>query len=415
MELKIGDRIREMRKKAGRTQEEMASVLGVTPQAVSKWESMNGYPDMETIPALANYFGVTIDALFGYDGERERRVKEICDRADRMLNMQEEIEECVAVLREAVQEFPANADLLVRLGYALHYLGWKIYGAVCYSDQDHPNGVPDTKYHRKNQYWTEAAAIFERTLDMNLSVPDRETVIPILLNIYSERGETDKAERLALLSPSLRNGRVVLKTMVWDENVLKSHGECILTLLDVLRSQMISALASNGRKITNEYKVRMIEALIHLYEEVIPDGNDLSCHCDLYELYLWLVIFRLWMDKDDITPALDAYQKMIAHYEAYDALKGQGMLKYTAPLLSEVEYDASSLVSAGLTTAFESLENYFQDDFLVRPKAFWDALLEDERFRAWTERSKRWTLPPMVDTKATPAEEVFSRADVKKA
>ena len=129
MELKIGDRIRELRKKAGRTQEAMAAALGVTPQAVSKWESMNGYPDMETVPALANYFGVTIDSLFGYDGERDRRVKEICERADRMLKDRDtDFDELIAMLRVSVEEFPANGELLARLGDALYTAGWKKIG-----------------------------------------------------------------------------------------------------------------------------------------------------------------------------------------------------------------------------------------------------------------------------------------------
>ena len=213
MELKIGEKIRELRKRDGRTQEEVAAALGVSNQAVSKWESLNGYPDMETIPALANYFGVSIDDLFGYDGTREKRIREICERADALLERQGEMEGCILLLREAVQEFPANADLLVRLGYALHYEGWRKFGGRSYTDADHPDATPDTVYNRKNTYWEEAMAVFERTLGMNLKTADRETVIPILLNIYSERGETDKAEKLALTAPTLRNAREVLLTM----------------------------------------------------------------------------------------------------------------------------------------------------------------------------------------------------------
>ena len=120
MELKIGERLRELRKRSGRTQEEVAAALGVSSQAVSKWESANGYPDMETVPALANYFGVTIDSLFGYDGEREAKVRRICREADAVIGRQGDQTESISLLRRAVQEFPSDAGLLVRLGYALH-------------------------------------------------------------------------------------------------------------------------------------------------------------------------------------------------------------------------------------------------------------------------------------------------------
>ena len=84
MELKIGERIRELRRSADLTQEELADRLGVSPQAVSRWESAAGYPDTETLPRLANCFGVTLDSLFGYDGDRERRVAELLDESDRL-------------------------------------------------------------------------------------------------------------------------------------------------------------------------------------------------------------------------------------------------------------------------------------------------------------------------------------------
>ncbi|MBR2599363.1 MAG: helix-turn-helix transcriptional regulator, partial [Erysipelotrichaceae bacterium] len=65
--MELGKRIRELRNRDGRTQEVLAEELGVTAQAVSRWEKGICYPDMEIIPSIANYFGVSIDELFGYD------------------------------------------------------------------------------------------------------------------------------------------------------------------------------------------------------------------------------------------------------------------------------------------------------------------------------------------------------------
>lgn len=60
----MGERIKELRKGAGLTQEELGSKVGVTAQAVSKWEC-GSVPDTELIPKIADCFGVSIDALFG--------------------------------------------------------------------------------------------------------------------------------------------------------------------------------------------------------------------------------------------------------------------------------------------------------------------------------------------------------------
>lgn len=62
----IGRTIKCLRKAMGVTQDEMAQSLGVTYQAVSKWENDTTQPDIMMIPALATYFGVSIDELFGY-------------------------------------------------------------------------------------------------------------------------------------------------------------------------------------------------------------------------------------------------------------------------------------------------------------------------------------------------------------
>ena len=77
MQLNLGTKIRELRHRDGRTQEALAEALGVTSQAVSRWESGGSYPDMEIMPSIANYFGVTIDELFGYHNDRERKINEI--------------------------------------------------------------------------------------------------------------------------------------------------------------------------------------------------------------------------------------------------------------------------------------------------------------------------------------------------
>ena len=77
----IGNNIKFFRKNKGFTQEELADLLSVTPQAVSKWESENGLPDVSMLIPLAQVLGVSTDALLGYDSLSENeeiiaRVKE---------------------------------------------------------------------------------------------------------------------------------------------------------------------------------------------------------------------------------------------------------------------------------------------------------------------------------------------------
>lgn len=63
--IKINEQITFLRKQKGMTQEEVACALGVTNQAVSKWESAQCCPDIQLLPAIAELFEVTIDELMG--------------------------------------------------------------------------------------------------------------------------------------------------------------------------------------------------------------------------------------------------------------------------------------------------------------------------------------------------------------
>jgi len=78
MEMNIGNKIRELRKKKGITQEQLASALGITSQAVSKWEMSTGYPDIAMLPVIAGYFGVSMDTLFNYDADKlEEKIMDV--------------------------------------------------------------------------------------------------------------------------------------------------------------------------------------------------------------------------------------------------------------------------------------------------------------------------------------------------
>ena len=61
----LGNRISQYRKEKGLTQEGLAQALGVTNQAVSKWESDQNCPDVLLLPKIAEFFGISLDALFG--------------------------------------------------------------------------------------------------------------------------------------------------------------------------------------------------------------------------------------------------------------------------------------------------------------------------------------------------------------
>lgn len=90
----LGQRIQELRKQAGLSQEALGEALGVSRQAVSKWEGDNGIPELDTLIAMSRLFGVTLGQLLGVEEPEPK--KEAAPSAE-----EEKVE---AILRRYVEE-----------------------------------------------------------------------------------------------------------------------------------------------------------------------------------------------------------------------------------------------------------------------------------------------------------------------
>lgn len=116
--MNIGNKIKELRKSRGLTQEQLANAIGISFQAVSKWETNIAYPDITLAPVLANFFGVSMDELFDFNlAEKEKEIKEIVDKAY-------EYRECDPtksrkIIEEGLKKYPENDILLNNLLYVV--------------------------------------------------------------------------------------------------------------------------------------------------------------------------------------------------------------------------------------------------------------------------------------------------------
>jgi len=78
----LGSRIAEYRKAKGITQDQLAEHMGVSTQAVSKWENDLSCPDITLLPRLSDYFGITIDKLLRGDSSNAVQVVSESERRD---------------------------------------------------------------------------------------------------------------------------------------------------------------------------------------------------------------------------------------------------------------------------------------------------------------------------------------------
>lgn len=111
MNINIGNKIRELRKQKNISQDVLANYLGVTFQAVSKWENGTAMPDAALIPAIASFFKVSTDELFDFNlYEIEKNVEAITDEYSKYYDKDRAKAELI--LRNGLKKYPGNDTLL---------------------------------------------------------------------------------------------------------------------------------------------------------------------------------------------------------------------------------------------------------------------------------------------------------------
>ncbi len=353
MTLQLGEKIKYLRKRDDRTQEEIAKVLGITCQAVSRWEANAAYPDMELIPSIANYFGITIDELFGYECERDKKVDAIIARITgygiKARGDDGWVDECLAILREGLAEFPLNEKLLITLADTLGEAGWRRHKEWLYYDDE---GFMQHNYdvHKKNSYWTESVKLCENLVGTTRDNVIFTRAIHILVLLYRNFGETEKAIEYANRMPEMNDCREILLASATDGKVeAKYIGELLLKAASAFSTQLIYGLINNKHNYETDMPVEKIKGAISLFYLVCDDGNFGFYHGKLIELYLYLS--RVQWERGYHDDAFISLDEALKHARELEALCDEKEHNYTAPLVSFVKTGISlpQRIAAGLS------------------------------------------------------------------
>lgn len=341
MQLNLGTKIRELRRRDGRTQEALAEALGVTSQAVSRWESGGSYPDMNLIPPIANYFGVTIDELFGYSNERDKKVdmlvSKIYDMKRKNNGVDRNIGECIAFARNALVEFPGNEKLMLSLASVLYTAGGVRYGEHHLIDEE-GYSVYDSQRHRGYAEWREAIPLYEKALETLANGALRDRAVEELSQLYVNVGAYDKALALAESAPKMWNSREFLRIYACDgKQQAKAFGEALLCTVHSCAALMVHTTTAYQQNLTAAEKVRSIRGAIELFDHVCTDGNYGEHNSFIAHMYLLLSLY-LWLEgsRDE---AFEALEQSLIHYRMFEEVCRKKNAAYTAPLVHLVNVD----------------------------------------------------------------------------
>lgn len=285
MDIQITDRLKTFRKEKGNTQEELATYLHVSIQAVSKWERGEGYPDITLLPSISAYYHKSVDELLGCSEiEQAKQIEEYrrqYEENSHVGNIQANID----LMRTALKEFPDNLALLSDLCHALFFID-------------------------KEAYLGECIEVGEKILTKSVDDQQRYATIQTLVYAYSKQNNEKKASDYAKRLPDLFcTQNTVLEGVLQGEalrQLAQSNIGNHIGLLDVSIGCML-----RSKDYTPEERLFAYETLDKLYNLFLYDGNYGTAHGALHTL--WMNIAREYAKLKNGEKTIAALEKAYAH------------------------------------------------------------------------------------------------------
>ncbi|MDR0859298.1 MAG: helix-turn-helix domain-containing protein [Oscillospiraceae bacterium] len=209
MSIKISENLKKLRRSHDLTQEELADIVGVSAQSISKWERGDNFPDITLLPAIANFFEVTLDELVGMSeirGEKriadlkalteERKTKAVSDYQRKV-----SFDPVIAEWRELVRDMPHNLE--VQYVFAGLLSDWGLYGKA----------VTKEIFFGQRR---ESIAIYTRILENCTDDELRCKVIVALVETYISITEYDEAREFITRLPDIKQSKTYLDGKIAD-------------------------------------------------------------------------------------------------------------------------------------------------------------------------------------------------------
>lgn len=334
--MNIGQKIKELRQENGLTQEDLAEQLGVSFQAVSRWENSTTYPDITLLPIIANMFDVTIDYLLDMEAyKKDEELKEIFEQDDIFAN-QGKVKERENLLLESLKKYPNNWDLKSRL--------LSVYHVQTANDEE-----TDEYYQQK------AIELGHNILDKCNIDEYRYSAIQILFFVYDWTHQTDKAKQIIEKLPDsfVTKDSLMLQLFKGNERNVKC-AEYITTLLELFHFTISTMRLSVEDTI--KAKEKEIEVL-----NVIFDNDDLYWYntlvSDAYE-----EIAKMYAKLNNKEQMIKNLGKAFEYGKKKDEIQQEGkVLTHTSVLVKGYECDSSKWIASNEFTHVEIIKERIKE------------------------------------------------------
>ena len=311
MTITLGENIKKKRTEQGITQEQLAEVLDVSPQAVSRWENESSCPDIALLPVIAGYFDVTVDELLGADIERkEEEIRKILEKAYDYRKKGKFYDQ-MCWLRENVKQYPNSSILLYELAGAInsHY-----FRSGLVTDED-----------EKKNAAREVIELCKRAIKYGKDCSYTGGCRQLMVHNYARLGEYDKAMEIADKTEGVYTSRDLLlpRATKDDEKRMELWQDNILTFADLLCSMMGRAVALGAS--IGEYTVEQQLEIKQIQEKLLLMvlGENPCCYNErLFGVSIGMMWEYTKLKRYD--EAVKTAEKALKYAEAYYKPRPEG-------------------------------------------------------------------------------------------
>ncbi len=304
----IGGNIKRLRKERNYTQEELAELLNVTPQAVSKWENGNGLPDISQLVPLASVFGVSTDALLGVGTDENSEALEIVLEAEAIKEYGNPDSYLRAYdhLADGLKKYPVNTILLnsaMQLGLTLSL----------------PENGALYRPDRAEKISAETKRQAELITAYSKNVSDIMAARQALVFLYSSDGNYERALSEACKFP-MRTDFTLFSNLarVFSHMGDNARAEtCLCSDIDYSLQALEDAAARLGKAYFNDGKyesaISVYEAILGIFDAAFGDRPRPPYH-DFDSGDCYILLAEAYLKSGDTESAMNSIEKAVTFY-----------------------------------------------------------------------------------------------------
>lgn len=355
--MNIGDKIKKLRQENGLTQEDLAEQLGVSFQAISRWENSTTYPDITLLPIIANMFDVTIDYLLDMESyKKDEELKKIFEQDDILFN-EGKTKEREKILESVLKKYPNNWDIKDRL--------MVIYFTIAFNDSNN-----------REEYDHKIIKIANNILEKCVVDSIRYGAMQILILTYHARKEFDKAKVIADKLPDM----IITRDWLWPDCVtgverIKATQQIFGNLVELFYSKLITTY---GRAEVGKRDIQLLKYKAFL-DIVFENGDYGFNHSRLSDIYMRCAKDQAQVMNKEKT--LDYIKKSFIHIKEFVTMyTNKSVLKNTSFLVDRLEDDPSKWAFSN------DISEYYKEFLTDLQIEIFDFIREDKEFKLIVEQ-----------------------------